>query len=87
MRQLRRSNGFRWIATMLLVTRGGKKRSRKLLAQDKGYDGEIDSFLAASSGRGPLPISIDSIAFTTRTTFAIVESLREGRAIPVMPSS
>lgn len=66
----------------LMITRGGKKRTRKLLAQDKGYDGEIAAFLDAARG-GRAPIATASLAATTRATFAIVESLREGRAVAV----
>jgi predicted dehydrogenase/threonine dehydrogenase-like Zn-dependent dehydrogenase len=66
----------------LAVTRVGKARTRKLLSQDKGYDGEIDAFVAASRGAAS-PVSMESLIATTRATFAAVASLREGRPIQV----
>jgi len=49
--------------------------------QAKGFDEEIAAFLRVVRGGGDWPIPYDSLARTTRTTFAILESLREGRPV------
>ncbi len=51
--------------------------------QDKGFDAEIDAFLGAVRGGGAWPIPFDGLVRTTRATFAILESLREGRVVPL----
>jgi polar amino acid transport system substrate-binding protein len=60
----------------------GRVQRTKLRSQDKGFDREIDAFLAAVRGGG-LPIPLESLVATTRTTFAIDESLRTGRPVPI----
>lgn len=52
-------------------------------AQDKGFDAEIAAFLAAVRGGGEWPIPFESLARTTRVTFAILESLRDGRSVAI----
>jgi predicted dehydrogenase len=49
--------------------------------QAKGFDEEIAAFLRTVRGGGEWPIPYDSLARTTRATFAILESLREGRPV------
>jgi hypothetical protein len=66
----------------LTVSRGGKRKEVGPKAQDKGFDAEVDAFFAALRG-GPLPIPLDSLARTTRATFAIEESLRSGAPVSV----
>lgn len=58
--------------------RGGVKGT-----QDKGFDAEIAAFIAAVRAGGDWPIPFDSLARTTRVTFAIHEALREGRTVAV----
>jgi predicted dehydrogenase/threonine dehydrogenase-like Zn-dependent dehydrogenase len=64
------------------TTRGGRRRKRRLLVQDKGYDGEVAAFLGAVRGSLP-PISLASLVATSRATFAIVRSLEEGRPVAI----
>ncbi|HLU24438.1 MAG TPA: hypothetical protein VKZ58_01845, partial [Longimicrobiales bacterium] len=67
----------------LVISQGGKREKVRRLSQDKGFDQEIAAFLAAvQEGREP-PIPLRSIIATTRATFAIEESLRTGRPVPV----
>lgn len=49
--------------------------------QDKGQAAELQAFLAAASGGGPLPIPWRQLVDTTRATFAILESLRTGTPV------
>ena len=43
----------------------------------------LDGF---ESGTGS-PVGIDSLAATSRVTFAVVESIRTGRVVPILRSS
>jgi len=60
---------------------GFKEKNVKTKSQNKGHFEEmkqtIDSLLAGK----PMPITFDSIVNTTRTSFAILESLRSGKEI------
>jgi predicted dehydrogenase/threonine dehydrogenase-like Zn-dependent dehydrogenase len=49
--------------------------------QDKGFDAELAAFLNAMREGSPWPISFDSLARTTRATFAILESLFSGKPV------
>jgi polar amino acid transport system substrate-binding protein len=51
--------------------------------RDKGQAEEVRQFIAAVKSGGPLPIAFDEIVASTRATFAILESMRTGRAIEV----
>ena len=66
----------------LTISRGGKRKTVRKLSQDKGFDEEIAAFLKAAKD-GTLPISLASLAATTRATFAMEESLRTGRPVEV----
>jgi predicted dehydrogenase len=68
----------------LEISRGGKRTRTRKLSQDKGFDEEIAAFLQAVRG-GAAPISVASLAATTRATFAIEESLRTGLPVAVRP--
>jgi polar amino acid transport system substrate-binding protein len=70
---------FREIQTF----RGGKRSRKRSLSQQKGYDQEIEAFLAAARGETGLPIDLDSLAATTATTFAIEQSLRTGSPVAI----
>jgi predicted dehydrogenase/threonine dehydrogenase-like Zn-dependent dehydrogenase len=61
----------------------GRKKSTKSFSGDKGHAEEIKTLLAAfESGQGS-PIGIDSLAATSRATFAALESLKTGRVMQV----
>ncbi|MFW6106976.1 MAG: bi-domain-containing oxidoreductase, partial [bacterium] len=51
--------------------------------QDKGFASEVTAFLHAAQTGAKWPISFESLVRTTRVTFAVNESLRSGRSIPV----
>lgn len=61
----------------------GSKARRVDGRQDKGFDEEIRSFLGVVRGGGAWPITYESLARTTRVTFAILESLREARPVAI----
>lgn len=56
---------------------GGRHRGVKG-SQDKGFDAEIEAFVRAVRDGGPWPIPFESLVRTTRVTFAILQSLRDG---------
>ena len=59
----------------------GRRRSRQRVATiDKGQQQQLAEFLAAVRSGGPLPISVGSLAATTRATVAVGDSLISGRA-------
>ena len=59
---------------------GGSDKRLKT-KQNKGFDAEVEAFLHAVRTGGPSPIPFESLARTTRTTFAVLDSLRSGREI------
>jgi predicted dehydrogenase len=63
----------------LSVTRGSHTRVSRALRADKGHAEELRRFVQACHSGQPSPISLDSIAATTRATFAI-EHARLSRA-------
>jgi predicted dehydrogenase len=63
----------------LAVTRGGHTRVSRALRADKGHAEELRQFVQACQSGQPSPIPLDSIAATTRATFAI-EQARLSRA-------
>jgi predicted dehydrogenase/threonine dehydrogenase-like Zn-dependent dehydrogenase len=65
----------------LSVTRAGKTKDWKPKRQEKGFDQEVAAFLAAVRGESGWPIPLESLVETTRATFAMEQSLREGRPI------
>jgi predicted dehydrogenase/threonine dehydrogenase-like Zn-dependent dehydrogenase len=64
---------------------GSAKRLRT--KQNKGFDAEIEAFLGAIRRGGTAPISFESLARTTRTTFAILGSLMSGEERTAAPQS
>jgi polar amino acid transport system substrate-binding protein len=68
---------------LLTLTRDGKRRRVKRMTQEKGFDQEVAAFLRAAKAGGAWPIPLEALVSTTRATFAIEESLRTGRAVPV----
>jgi predicted dehydrogenase len=63
----------------LSITRGGHTRLCHALRADKGHAEELREFVKVCQSGAPSPIPLDSIAATTRATFAI-EQARVSRA-------
>ncbi|HKV41470.1 MAG TPA: bi-domain-containing oxidoreductase [Blastocatellia bacterium] len=61
--------------------RDGKTKRLGNGKQDKGHAAEIGAFLAAARGETGTPLTIESLAATSRATFAINQSIRTGRSI------
>ncbi|MEA2716897.1 MAG: hypothetical protein QOI99_1214 [Actinomycetota bacterium] len=62
------------------VWTGRRRRSRRSLgAIDKGQAGEVRAFVAAVRSGGPMPVTLDSLADTTRATLAVTASLATGQ--------
>lgn len=65
----------------------GRKKSTSSFSGDKGHAVEMKALLDGfESGTGS-PVGIDSLAATSRVTFAVVESIRTGRVVPILRSS
>jgi predicted dehydrogenase/threonine dehydrogenase-like Zn-dependent dehydrogenase len=61
----------------------GKRRSKKLLNQNKGQKNEVNQFIeAVVAGRNEV-ISIEEIMNTSRVTFKIIESLQKRECIKI----
>jgi predicted dehydrogenase/threonine dehydrogenase-like Zn-dependent dehydrogenase len=60
-----------------------RRTSRALGAPDKGQRAEIDAFLKSVRSGGPMPITLPSLAATTRTTLAVATSIAAGAAVRV----
>jgi polar amino acid transport system substrate-binding protein len=54
-----------------------------LKAQDKGQADQVRAVCSSVLSNAPAPISLEDLITTTRTTFRILDSLREGSAIDV----
>ena len=66
------------------VWSGRRRRSNRALgAPNKGQRAEIDAFLKARSTGGPMPISLSSLAATTRATLAAATSITTGTAVRI----
>lgn len=65
----------------LELWRNGQRRRSRSFRQDKGFSAEVGAFIAALKQSGPMPIDWSSQVITTRTTFAIEESLRTGHPV------
>lgn len=66
----------------LTLYRGGKKILKRF-SQDKGYHGEIESYLSYTKmGKGQL-ISFNSLVATSLTTFAVIESMKDKKRIDI----
>ena len=62
-------------------TRSGRDAKRSFTGQDKGQRAELDAFLEAVRLGAAMPIGLDSLVATTRTTIAVSESLVSGEAV------
>lgn len=61
----------------------GRKKSIASFSGDKGHSAEITTLLSAFQAGGSSPISVESLAATSRATFAVLESLRNGNALSI----
>jgi len=59
----------------------GKPRRKKSLVQNKGQGGMVKAFIKGIKEGGPPLIPADEIFAVTRTTFAVLESLRTHQAV------
>lgn len=66
----------------LELSRGKRTRATSML-QDKGHAAEVVAFVEAVRTAGPPPIAYDSLAGTSRATFAIMQSLATGQPVDV----
>jgi predicted dehydrogenase len=65
----------------------GQKRSTTSFSGDKGHAAEMKALLDSfESGTGS-PIRIESLAATSRVTFGVMESVRTGQVVPILPFS
>jgi predicted dehydrogenase/threonine dehydrogenase-like Zn-dependent dehydrogenase len=63
------------------VWRGARAHTRRRLgAADKGQSAEISAFLVSVRNGSPMPISLDSLAATTRATLAATASVTERKS-------
>lgn len=65
------------------VFRDGREEKMRAGAQDKGQVAEVRAVCETVLKDGLAPIPLDSLAATTRATFAIRESLRRGQLVSV----
>jgi hypothetical protein len=54
----------------------GRKKSTKSFSGDKGHAAEMKALLDGFASGSGSPIGIDSLAATSRVTFAVLESLQ-----------
>jgi len=66
-----------------LVRNGGKRVFRSALRRDKGHRGECEAFVKSIQSGADLPISLQEIVSTMRTTFALEQSRCLGKSVPV----
>jgi polar amino acid transport system substrate-binding protein len=63
--------------------RDGREEQVTLKAQDKGQQEQVRAVCASVLEGGPLPISLDELAATSRATFRVLDSLRERRPFEI----
>jgi predicted dehydrogenase/threonine dehydrogenase-like Zn-dependent dehydrogenase len=61
----------------------GREEQVTLKAQDKGQQAQVRQVCASVLEGGPAPISLDELAATSRTTFRVLDSLRERQPFDV----
>lgn len=67
----------------LTIYARGKKREKKLMAQDKGQKAEVEAFIAAIGEGRQAPIPFEEIRSTSLAVFRALESIRSGRCLAV----
>ena len=63
--------------------RDGREDQINLRGQDKGQKDQVHAVCASLLAGGPAPIALDELIDTTRTTFAILESLRKRERVEI----
>ena len=66
-------------------TRKGKRSNMKRWNVDRGHRGELRAFFDSLKRGNPPPVPFNDYVYTTLTTFAILESIRQGRPVEVDP--
>jgi predicted dehydrogenase/threonine dehydrogenase-like Zn-dependent dehydrogenase len=66
----------------LLMFEGDRQKKTKLQV-DKGQENELKAFIGSVVSGTAMPIHLDSLFDTTRTTLAVMESLRTGKEIEI----
>ena len=64
-----------------LIRNGNHQVHKARLRQDKGHRSEWEAIVAAVQSGGPEPIPFNESVTTAQATFAIIESLRTGKAV------
>ena len=67
------------------LTRNGVTHRKRSFNVDRGHCAETKAFFAAVREGGPSPVALEDYACTTLTTIRILESLRQGRPLEVVP--
>jgi len=62
-----------------------KSATHRLVNQAKGHSEEIDAFVGAVSGGGPMPIDYETLVAVTQTTFLVHASLDLGEPVTYVP--
>ncbi len=66
----------------LTTVKDGKKKVESM-AQDKGWGAEMSAFARAIQGKSEAPIPYEQLIGVTKSTFAAVESIRNGSAVEI----
>lgn len=61
----------------------GREKQTPLRTQDKGQVQMVQQVCGVVRGREPVPITLEELAATTRTTFRILDSLRTGERVTI----
>jgi predicted dehydrogenase len=64
-----------------------RKKSTTSFSGDKGHAAEMKAVLDGFESGSGSPISVESLAATSRVTFAVMESVRTGRPVPISKST
>ena len=64
----------------------GKKKTTKIMSQDKGQKAEVEAFVDAVRNGGDAPIPFEELYLSSLTTFKIIESIRTGQALKIFDS-
>ncbi len=67
----------------LEIVKDGKRKEEKLAAQDKGWKDEMRTFAKSIREGGEPPIPYEQLIGVTKSTFAVVESLKTGIRVKI----
>ncbi len=65
----------------LAMHQGGKRRTKKLVNQQKGFTEEVRAFVTAVRDGTPMPIPFETLLAVTQTCFLIHDSLESGAPV------